>query len=361
MSEGRVATARSAIEPPVVARAVRPYAPAWLHVLVQSFERLPGPAWVAYLVLLLAASTFWQILAWTGDKVPVGTIDSISLYWGLLGPALLWCAAFMERVAASAFEAFRPALTLTPDESARLQYELIVDPARPALLVTLLAVAITAADFTLSNNPTYTGQPLPMLILAALVQATYTSITFQLVYRMVRQMRLVRRTLASSVAIDIFRPGPLNAFATLSSRPAAVLTLLIASSIAVVPLPTDLGSYIVGWAPYVVVPPFLAAIAFLVPLTGVHDVLVEQKERLQDAANARLEGVLAELNSDVDARDLGRADGLNKTLASLIVQRDVLAKLPTWPWSGGTLRTFLSAILLPLAWFIAQQLISRVL
>ena len=61
----------------------------------------------------------------------------------------------------------------------------------------------------------------------------------------------------------------------------------------------------------------------------------------------------------MDARELARADGLNKTLASLLVQREILAKLPTWPWSTTTLRGFVTAILLPMALFLAQQALSR--
>ena len=112
-------------------------------------------------------------------------------------------------------------------------------------------------------------------------------------------------------------------------------------------------------APYLVVPPVIATIAFVLPLTGAHARLVDQKELLRDEAERRLEATLGELNRDVDARDLTRADGLNKTLASLVVQRDILAKLPTWPWSTATLRTFVSALLLPMALFLLQQALSR--
>jgi hypothetical protein len=45
----------------------------------------------------------------------------------------------------------------------------------------------------------------------------------------------------------------------------------------------------------------------------------------------------------------------------MLQQRDVLAKLPTWPWSTGTFRAVLSAILLPLFLFLLQALLARVL
>ena len=54
-----------------------------------------------------------------------------------------------------------------------------------------------------------------------------------------------------------------------------------------------------------------------------------------------------------------RADGLNKTLASRLQQRDLLAKLPAWPWSAGTLRGFVTAILLPLRLFLMRRAVAQ--
>jgi hypothetical protein len=104
-----------------------------------------------------------------------------------------------------------------------------------------------------------------------------------------------------------------------------------------------------------------AVFVFVYPLLGLHGRLVAEKEHLQGESEERLKGVLAELNRDVDSGELGRADALNKTLASLLQQRDVLARLPTWPWSTGTLRGFVTAILLPIALFAVQRLLGQFL
>ncbi len=72
-----------------------------------------------------------------------------------------------------------------------------------------------------------------------------------------------------------------------------------------------------------------------------------------------MRGVLTELNRDAATLELGRADGLNKTLASLIQERELFGRLPTWPWSTTTLRAFVSAILLPLLLFVAQRALSQ--
>lgn len=95
------------------------------------------------------------------------------------------------------------------------------------------------------------------------------------------------------------------------------------------------------------------------PLTGVQRALEDQKDLLEDAAQGRLKSALEDMAREVDARDLSRADAWNKTLANLQAEGAILAKLPTWPWSTSTLRGFASAILLPIALLLAQQLVSR--
>ena len=85
------------------------------------------------------------------------------------------------------------------------------------------------------------------------------------------------------------------------------------------------------------------------------------KAGLQGATEDRLKAVLAAIHDDVDALDFRRADGLQKILSSVIQEREILAKLPTWPWSAGTLRGFVTAILLPLALFVGQRLLGDAL
>ncbi len=162
------------------------------------------------------------------------------------------------------------------------------------------------------------------------------------------------------MAIDVFRPGPLNAFASLTARPGIAISRLVTAGVPITSASITAETFLISSAPYLVLPPVIAILAFVLPLTGAHARLAEQKERLRDDAERRLESTLGEVNRDVDARDLARADGLNKTLTSLVLQRDILGKLPTWPWSTATLRTFVSALLLPIVLFLIQQALSRV-
>jgi len=84
---------------------------------------------------------------------------------------------------------------------------------------------------------------------------------------------------------------------------------------------------------------------------------VTEKERLQLEANRRLKATLMRLHQAVDERDLSNSDALNKTLESLQLERDAIARMPTWPWEPGTLRAFVSALLVPLVlWLIIRAL-----
>ena len=64
---------------------------------------------------------------------------------------------------------------------------------------------------------------------------------------------------------------------------------------------------------------------------------------------------------EVDTGDLSRADAWSKTLANLQIEGEILAKLPTWHWSTGTLRGFASALLLPITLFLIQRFLGDAL
>ena len=343
-----------------VATPARPYAPSWLDRVLDAIESLPGPSALAYLAIGAGFVLLMYFEPWLmGAASPWRPIEKV--YWGAVIGSQLAAAGYVRRVAGSAFDAFRPALRLPDEEVARLRYEMTVIPAMPALAAVVVALVVTATS--LATNPAATGSvPLTGTLLAGAfgLQAAISSLMFVLLLQLFRQMGQIRRTLARSAVVDVFRPGPLHAFSRLTSRTGVILLLLLGSTFLV--LPTSGMSeevFAIYWLPYLVVPPLVAGAAFVLPLYGMHGRLVAEKERLQGETEERLQALFAEINRDIDGRELARADGLNKTLLSLLQQRDVLAKLPTWPWSAGTLRAFVTAIFLPLALFLAQRVLSQ--
>jgi hypothetical protein len=360
MSEARASA--PAITAPDVTPVARPYAPSWIHPLNDAIDRLPGPRWVAYAGIAILGILLQHAQYWSTGRVDVGTIDRVNTYWGVMVAAALWLPGHLERHARSSFDRFRPALEVSREDGDRLGYELTIIPGQLSAAITVLAAVVTAASFVADPEGTsVAGLPPVMLALAFVIQVLVTAVFFQVIYRLVRQVRLVRQILERHVEVDVFRPAPLHAIAALTARPGAVLTLVLATVVVVVPFTTDPVAFLVGWGPALIVPPLVAIFAFVAPLTGAHARLEAQKERLQDATERRIRGLLDDLNRDVDTRDLAQVDAYNKALATLLLEREILSKLPTWPWSFGTLRAFLSTILLPLTLFVLQQALSRLI
>jgi hypothetical protein len=334
------------------------YPPGWPHLLVRWLERLPGPTWVAYLVLVLVISLVMHSRGWSRGDTPVGTFDPTSTYWGLLGGVLPWIFGYLERAAAAAFDAFRPALVPAGDPE-RLRHELMTTPRIPAIVVGFAATLLAVASLVLEpEGSDVDGVPGPVFVAVMVVQAFMTSFLFAFVYQLIRQARQVGLILDRWAVIDIFRPGPLNAFPRLMAMSGASVVLLVGSTI-VLADPEAAGSFLVSWAPYVVAPPVVAVIAFVIPLFGTHQRLAAEKVRLADEAEERLKGLLGQVDRDIDARELGGLDPLDRALSLVLKEREIVAKLRTWPWSVGTARGFASAILLPLALYLAQRFLSQ--
>ncbi|MFQ5596379.1 MAG: hypothetical protein ACE5HA_19725 [Anaerolineae bacterium] len=49
---------------------------------------------------------------------------------------------------------------------------------------------------------------------------------------------------------------------------------------------------------------------------------------------------------------------LHRAMSSLEIEREVLARIPTWPWQPGTLRGVASAVSLPVLVWLIQQILA---
>lgn len=338
-----------------------PYRPSWIHSLTDSIDRLPGPRLIVYAGIAVVGIALQHAQLWSTGRVAFGTTDLVNTYWGITIAAALWLAGFLERSARSSFERFRGALRVSDEEADRIGYELTIIPGRMSFVITIGAAVLALTSFIADPEGTSTaGLPPVMLAVAFVIQTFVGAVLGQVLYRLLRQVRLAREILDRHVDVDVFRPAPLHAIATLTAVPGASLTLLLASTLLIVPVTNDLPAFLVAWAPILILPPIIAFAAFVAPLTGAHARLEAQRDRLQDATEQRVRGLLGDLDRDVDARDLSRVDGYQKALTAVLVERDILAKLPTWPWSTATLRGFVSTILLPLGLFVLQQVLGRI-
>jgi hypothetical protein len=54
-------------------------------------------------------------------------------------------------------------------------------------------------------------------------------------------------------------------------------------------------------------------------------------------------------------------DDMNKALASLETERNLLTRIPTWAWQPEALRGLVVALVLPLVLWLVQALLQRLL
>jgi hypothetical protein len=340
------------------AEARPPFLPSWMNRLHGAIDRLPGPAWLAYTL----ATTLLVLLAiWSDQFVDPSALAEATpaAYSAVIAFFPLALIQYLDGVARRGLRNFRPALPLTDPEVERLSYELTTMPRGAARVVSLLGVGFTIVGLLVSPAEMLgpAGTPI-VLSIVGFAGALFADMTFALLfYHTIRQLRLVSLIHSTATSVNLFQPQPLYAFSTLTLRTAVALVLLsyyiVAVSSGVSMGPATVGLLGINLS--------LSVALFTLPLYGMHTRLREEKNRMMSAVSGRIDGVFSSLHRALEDPVAGQIDTLNKGLASLMVERDLIFKSPTWPWTPGTVRAFASTALLPIAlWLITRALESRI-
>jgi hypothetical protein len=333
----------------------RPYRPGWLDYLYARINALPMPNWVFYLVLWVALILVLGTLAWIVGVQPAMLVPFLAVDEASYIVYYLALMHYLNYMAGRALTQFRPLLQLNDSEFDRLEYELTTLPARSALIATGIGLVITAISFLITP-----ADP----IMADLVRKPLTQLVFLVgnailavfVYHTIRQLRMVSRIHASVSDLDLFRLGPVYAFSRVTARTALgwIIGLSIGLSPRIAPLLTTERLELL----WVMLVPF-AILVFALPLHGVHRLLVRAKTRLQDDVEQRVEVAFQRVHDQQDTDDLSNLSDRKTLLDMLLIERDLVARLSTWPWRAGTLAGFGSTLLLPLLIWLLQQLLTN--
>jgi hypothetical protein len=343
---------------------VRPYPPSWVDRLTDWVERLPGPAWLYYLGLALVLLLIRTIIAWSDGSLPVGTFFPAHLYNVSAGALILFVLQYLDDRAGADLSDFRPVLNVGPDGTRdagyeRLRYQLTTMPARPVLLWSLvgLVFGVVAQPFItpeaqrqslmLFTSPTATGVDLGLAGLNLMM-------TVVLFYHTIRQLRLVSRIYTQHTNVNIFETGPLYALSRVTAITAVALLFFFYLNITLRSQLQGAGPAIAGGATIL-----LAVAAFVWPLFGGHTLLQQEKARWKGEVARRMEAVARELHRRTDAGDYSEMANMNDAIDSLVKERGVLDKVSTWPWEPETLRVVVTALLLPVVYWIATRVLER--
>lgn len=344
---------------PVHRLAEVPYSPGWLDRLVHLIGRLPGSN-TGYCALIAIAQGAWLLggLWWTGN-VPVGSVPWPKLFSIVITPALLWGRFNLDRIAASCMDRFRPMLAVEDEEFERLRYELTTLSARTTNLVTLCAVGALVVNALVAPERwlrLWGGSARLFWMAVAPVAIPTVAVVAVSLAQAVHQLGMVDRIHALAGPIDIRRAKPLHAFSRLTALTGMGFILLATY---VIGMRRDLIQALpaVGALTVALIPIGIAC--FLLPLRGIHERLVDARDRAIAQVEDRLATVYARVHEQVDAGRPDDPQALKHQIDSLSVEMANLKQLSTWPWETSTLTGFLTALVMPILLWILQRMLER--
>lgn len=334
-----------------------PYPPSFVDRFMRFIERLPIPYWLTYLALFVLQSTAFHVLGWIDGWLPAYAFSPILL----LFPLWLWgplaIITYLNSISRQAVSDFGPLLNLEPATMRQLEYEFTTMPAKGVIFSSVFWSVVYFIFSYLAFDSFYVGYEIgPVLTVITIVQGWISYLTGSVIYyHSIRQLRLVHRTVKLVKQFDLFQLDPVYAFSVLTSRTGMAWVLLLTFTVLVFPIQIAAAPILT----LMVVQLVLAVAAFALPLHIVHQRLVAEKRRLEGEHDERVKSALAELHRRLANNELGDMVQLNSALSGLNAERDILAKIPTWPWRVGLLTGFLSIVVLPIILFLIQLVIGR--
>jgi hypothetical protein len=353
---------RRAAPPPAAALVapafVPPYPPSFVDRLTDWVDRLPIAWWIFYVLLALVLSGLVALgLQWTGVYAAVG-FHPMQVWLPTLAAYLLFLIHALDRVAAGAIERFRPAFRGTEAEFAVAAFRITTLPARPTLIFTAVATVLTIPLGAYEMSQIQTGglELAPAIFLAVL--AVLYVVSYPFFYHIWHQLREIHRIHRDQAEVRLGNLRPMYALSRVTVLTALGLVINNYGWFLAQPGAELNNAVTFGESLFTFV---IALVVFVWPLWGAHRLIAQVKEKAQAELSARKTSTRTLLHQAVDAGKLERVDPLHKVLAALQAEADEISKVATWPWAPGTLRNLIGAVFLPMALWLIQYGLQRLL
>ncbi len=331
-----------------------PYPPSWQNRFFEAVDRLPVPKFLVFILIFLGFVLLDHLVPWLEGKLPWGELDAGQLSFHIWLLIAFFTFDYFLSYSKTTMAKFRPALEVDEKEYEQLSYRFITLSARTGWLLTLLSVLLA---FVLVTTPGFVPAYLQSgwsSIAAHFSGMVQGSLFLGLSVFLYRAMRMIRQLYDRVESVNLFHLEPIYAFSGFTVR--VGMFFVLSSTLGY--LTTTIGWFLV----FTVSTSMTLAIAsFIWPLGSMHAKLQEEKERMNDENDQRLNKAYKELHQRMDQNNTVGMGDFRSGLSALLDLRQEIKKISTWPWDSSTLRTFITALFVPLTvWLIQQVLLSTV-
>jgi hypothetical protein len=332
---------------------------SWVDVVTDLIDRLPGPPWVAYAVLVILPVAATVILR---------LVDGLSIHPLTIIYAALTFTPFavtfaINRAARRALADFRPALGELESEYDELERRLTTTSVATGIAGAAIGIAFVTAG-TLSVDGTWgvsADNSLATNVVTLATQYILNASLITLLLHQVGNLRTIVRIHRDATDIQLWDVRPHNAFARVTVLAAAAIIVPYVTAAVLSALLSGNSENSVIAIAITVVAVAIATLLFVGPLVGMRRRLVREKERQLSETDRVFEAVAASFRTEVDAGDLSQAGTHESALAVLGAERDRLSRVSTWPWSADTLRAFVTSLAIPILLWLLTSTLGRLL
>ena len=339
--------------------AAQPYPPSWIDLAIARIDRLPGEYSLFYLLSLLATVLLFHIVFWVDGSVPLGSFSYVVaanafflIYWFAL-------YHYLTKIGSRSLLVFRPLLPVSDSEIDRIDYRLSTLPRTLGWLI--LPFGFLFGLMELSPDAEPFGSLVPAtsfpLVLDVLGVVFLSSTFLCLMLRSIRQLRMVRALHHQAAGINLLKLEPAHAFSLLTSRTGIGIVFVFIFGYILQPSAFETTFSIVAAVSFALI----AVAIFTLPIIGIRVQLEDEKQRSLDMVSDLLQSARDDLHSKVGRRAYEEYKGIESTIAALIHERELLERVPTWPWNTQTIRGFASTLLLPVVLWLITRLLERIL
>lgn len=342
---------------PAPAGEAIPYPPSFIDRFTGFIQRLPIPYGLTYLLLFLVQSAVVLVVSWIDGWLPAYQFDPVVLAFPLWLWGPLAFMTYLDALSLRVLSEFTPMLDIAAETKRQLEYEFTTMPARRVSISIVAWSGLFLLFWAITFAPTFAAYGAGVLATWAFIFVGFVSFAVGgvIYYHTIRQLRLVGRTVRMASQFDLFALDPIYSFSVLTSRTGMAWVALFTLTLLTWPLVSggiaELFLLILQIA--------LAMGTFILPLRFVNRRLVVEKRRQLAELDQRVKATLVRLHHHVDNHSLQEISMLNDALKGLMTEREILARIPTWPWRPGLFAGFVSIIVLPVVLFVIQFALGR--